>query len=828
MATLLHRLGRWAAAHARRVIVGWVVLLLALGGAAAAFASPLSNTVTIPGSDFSRVLDELGSKVPDASGGFATVVVTADAPIDASQRDRLATTFDRWARLPQVRRVIDPFQQQQRLDVADRDLATARTRIADGRSRLDAAWREISEAQGRLAQGREWIRILESEDPANARLPDIRAQVAAGGPRLTKAKSDWQAGSTELAGAEARYADGLEQRRLIGATRMVTEDGRSALVQVQFDRDVNSVEPSTKEAIQEIGAALGGTGLHLAFSKDITQENSLLGPGEAIGVGIAAVVLLVTLGSLVAAGLPILGALLGVGIGLAGALATTRFLDLHAMTPSLALMLGLAVGIDYALFIVNRHRVQLRAGMPVADSVTLAVATAGSAVLVAGLTVVVALVALVVTGIPLLAQMGLVAAATVVVSVLVALTATPAALALVGERVLRRRDRAAAPAAEAASGGRHIRLVTGHPVLATLAVVLVTGLLAVPAATLRLGLPDGSGEPLGSSAHTAFVLAEERFGAGVNGPVILVADLPRPASTGADVLHEQVEIARRVAVVDGVRSVVPFGVSADHRTLAFQVVPTTGPAAAETATTVRFLRATADTIEAETGATIGLTGQTVADLEVSQRLSAALPPYLAVVVGLSLLLLATVFRSLWVPTIATLGFLLSVAASFGATVAVYQWGWLGGVLGVATPGPILSFMPIMLIGVLFGLAMDYQMFLVAGMKEAHAHGEDAATAVRTGFGHGARVVTAAALIMASVFGGFVFADLTMIRPIGFGLAVGVLVDAFLVRMTLVPALMSLTGEAAWRFPRVLDRIAPHLDVEGTSLERPGAREAFAH
>jgi RND superfamily putative drug exporter len=264
-------------------------------------------------------------------------------------------------------------------------------------------------------------------------------------------------------------------------------------------------------------------------------------------------------------------------------------------------------------------------------------------------------------------------------------------------------------------------------------------------------------------------------------------------------------------------------VSDDRRTLAFQVVTEAGPADEETSETVRLLNASAGPIGEATHSEIGLTGQTVANIEISEQLGQALPPYLGIVIGLSLILLTVVFRSILVPLVATAGFLLSVGASFGAAVAVYQWGWLGSLLGVDTPGPMLSFMPIMLIGVLFGLAMDYQMFLVSGMKEAHAHGTDARSAVRHGFTHGSKVVLAAALIMAAVFAGFVFAHLTMIRPIGFALAVGVLVDALLVRMTLTPAVMHLLGEAAWWMPRWLDRILPDLDVEGTALERMEAK-----
>ncbi len=515
-------------------------------------------------------------------------------------------------------------------------------------------------------------------------------------------------------------------------------------------------------------------------------------------------------------------------------MAFTSVVEMNTTTPALALMLGLAVGIDYALFIVNRHRGNILRGMPLLESVARSVATAGSAVTFAGTTVVIALAALVLSGIPILAEMGVVAAATVAVAVLVAVTVSPAVLRLMGTRVISRRAWRRAGfehPGDLAEGARHSRdteeehgawfvgLVTRVPWLTVLGVVAVLGVLAVPAASMRLGLPDGGSEPTGSSAYTAYSTIADEFGPGMNGPVVGLATLPpHPGTrTDAEVLHEQATVVRTLGEVDGVASVVPFGVSADRSTLAFQVVPTTGPAEEQTRSTLDGIQTAAGILQRHDGIEVGLTGQTVANIEISDRLASALPTYLLVVVGLSLLILMVVFRSLVVPLVATGGFLLSVAAAFGATTAVHQWGWLGALFGVTQPGPLLSFMPIILIGVLFGLAMDYQMFLVSGMHEARAHGEESRAAVRSGFVHGAKVVTAAAVIMTSVFLGFAYSHLVMVRPIGFGLAVGVLVDAVLVRLTLTPALMHLLGDRAWYLPRWLDRLLPELDVEGLTL-----------
>ncbi len=438
--------------------------------------------------------------------------------------------------------------------------------------------------------------------------------------------------------------------------------------------------------------------------------------------------------------------------------------------------------------------------------------------------------------------MGVVAAVTVAVSVVVALTIAPAVLRLMGPRVVSRRGWRRAgfatpgdPATRAGSaatgpeehGGWYVARVTRHPWLTLLGVVAIVGISALPVRAMNLGLPDGGSEPSGSSAYTAYTTIADEFGPGMNGPIVAVATLPPldTPRTDSEVLRARADIASTFADLDPVASVVPFGESADRATLAFQIVPTSGPAAETTRETLAAVESAAGVLERRSGIEVGLTGQTVANIEISDRLAAALPGYLAVVVGMSLLILLAVFRSLVVPLVATGGFLLSVAAAFGATVAVHQWGWLGQLFGVTQPGPLLSFMPIILIGVLFGLAMDYQMFLVSGMHEARAHGEDSRAAIRSGFVHGARVVSAAAIIMTSVFLGFAFSHLVMVRPIGFGLAVGVLVDAFLIRMTLTPAVMHLLGDTAWWIPRWLDRLLPDLDVEGLALaERLAAQD----
>ena len=348
--------------------------------------------------------------------------------------------------------------------------------------------------------------------------------------------------------------------------------------------------------------------------------------------------------------------------------------------------------------------------------------------------------------------------------------------------------------------------------LVTVAALLT---IAIPSLSMRLGLPDGSSEPADSASYRAFSLTESEFGAGANGTLLVTATLPE-GLTDDEVLEKQVLVAQAIADNDDVTAIAPIAVSDDNRLTAFQVIPAEGPNSVSTEQLVRDLR---DLPAIESGIALGVAGQAAINIDISESLQNVLPLYLLVVVGLSLLIMILVFRSILVPLIATGGFILSLFATFGATVAVFQWGWFAQVFGLHSTGPILSFLPVILTGILFGLAMDYQLFLASGMREAYVHGAPARLAVMQGVKAGRAVVTAAGLIMVAVFGGFVFSDATIIRAIGFGLAFGVLIDAFIVRMLLMPALMHLLGTSAWWLPRWLDRILPNVDVEGAALER---------
>lgn len=597
--------------------------------------------------------------------------------------------------------------------------------------------------------------------------------------------------------------------------KSIAPDGSLALVKVVYQVPSPEVTDADRDALQAAAESTRAAGWTVEFGGDAMQGVPVTQPTEGIGVVIAAIVLVMTFGSLIAAGLPLLTALVGVGIGMAGITALSGVVDLNANTPVLALMIGLAVGIDYALFIVSRHRSELESGASPEDAAATAVGTAGSAVVFAGLTVIIALAGLTVVGIPILGQMGLAASATVAVAVLIAITLLPAVLGFAGTKVLGgrvpglRRTTKSGPTA----GERWASFLSRRRVVMLLATVAGLAVLAVPAADMRLGLPTDATAAPDSTQHKAYDLISESFGPGLNGPLVVVLDVESDPQGTAQVAMQ------RIGSLDDVAMVTPPQFNRDRDTALLTVIPASGPQTQETEDLVADIRDLGGELEADTGATTSVTGATAMNIDISQTMSDALLPYLSLVVGLAFILLVIVFRSLLVPLSATLGFLGSVGATFGAVVAVFQWGWLGDLLGVDATGPVMSVLPVLLIGVLFGLAMDYQVFLVTRMREEYVHGSAPDKAMITGFKHGSRVVVAAALIMISVFAGFVLAESVLIQSIGFALAFGVAVDAFVVRMTIVPALMSLLGRSAWWLPRWLDRVLPNVDVEGEKLTR---------
>jgi RND superfamily putative drug exporter len=596
---------------------------------------------------------------------------------------------------------------------------------------------------------------------------------------------------------------------------LVSSDGRIALSQVNFDVPVDALQEGSLEAVQQATEQAGQAGVQVEFGGDAVVEEGGAPIGELLGFGVAALVLAITFGSLVAAGLPLLTAVVGIGIGLAGITAATGFVDLSSEVPTLALMVGLAVGIDYALFIISRHRGQLFAGMDPEESAGRAVGTAGGAVVFAGATVVIALAALSVVGIPFLTAMGLAAAATVAVAVLVAITLVPALLGFAGPRLTKGKNfETGARAAKPTVGSRWVGLVTRHRVPAVLLTVLALGAAAIPVLDMRLGMPDDSTAAPGNTNRKAYDLLTDGFGPGFNGPLTVVVD-------GAQVKGAAETVARELRLNPDVASAGEPALNRAGDTAIISVVPKSGPSTQQTKDLVKDIRVRAGTLEREIGAEVLVTGQTAVNIDVSERLGDALIPFLAVVVGLAFLLLTIAFRSILVPLTAIAGFLLTIGAAFGAVVAVFQQGFGADLIGVAQTAPIISLLPILIIGILFGLAMDYQVFLVSRMREEHVRGAGPTTSVTEGFRHGARVVAAAALIMGAVFSGFILEDGAVIKSVGFALAFGILVDAFVVRMTLIPAVMALLGERAWWLPRWLDRILPRVDIEGSSLVQEG-------
>lgn len=615
--------------------------------------------------------------------------------------------------------------------------------------------------------------------------------------------------------------------RAVGVTApqqagLVSADQRTAVGVVHFRGDPSQIDKNARTVVEHSAEPAREAGLEVVVGGSIYRAAGEMHPGitEVLGLAVAVVVLFITFGSLLAAGMPLLSALVGIGTAVGGLLAVSAVTSVSSTALTLALMLGLAVGIDYALFILSRHRAQLATGLSPAESAARANATAGSAVVFAGTTVIIALSALTVIGIPFLTVMGLAAAGAVLVAVAVATTLLPALAGFAGARLTprvgsRAHKRATGGGADA-MGARWARLVTRRPVVTVVTVAAALGLVAAPVVSLSEALPNNGSAAVSSGQRQAYDIIAEKFGQGFNGPLVLVVEAP---DGGTQVAAEAVTAVRKLPNVAFVAPPQPTQAAGQSVVV---VVPATAPESPQTADLVHAIRD--DVSRAVPGARIAVTGDTAVTIDVSDRLAASLLPFIGIVVGLSLLLLIVVFRSIAVPVKATATFLLSVAAALGATVAVFQWGWGAEFLGVSRTGPVVSFLPIILVGVLFGLAMDYQVFLVSGIREQWERTRNAADSVVEGTRHNARVVTAAATIMVVVFASFVPTGDAVVKPIAFALAVGVLVDAFAVRLTLVPAILALLGKRAWWLPRWFERRLPKVNIEGTQAEESIVRQ----
>jgi RND superfamily putative drug exporter len=612
----------------------------------------------------------------------------------------------------------------------------------------------------------------------------------------------------------------------LGAAQ-VSSDGTVAYLTVTYDASAYNIPIEDIEAVGEIAAhanghAVGGAELTVGHGGQAASRltNPEVGPGEMIGVAIAAVILFIAFGSFIATTVPLISAVvaLAASLGILGLVAAGT--PITSSGPTIAVLLGLGVGIDYALFIVNRHRLGLKAGRTVTDSVIAATTTSGRAVVFAGITVVIALAGMFVPQIAFLSGLAIAAAITVLLSVAASITLVPAMLQLYGHRVLPRRVRTRlaheGSLAEAVpEPGRFARLVERRPWLTSIAALAVLGVLAVPALEMRLGNADQGNDPAGTPTRIAYDLVAEGFGDGANGPLVVVADLgelgplnPAAPPAALETLLGDLASDPEIAAVLGP---LPNG---DGTAVIIQAIPTTSPQAVETEDLVHRVRTEYAVAAADAGLAVHVGGSVASSIDFTDALEDSLPVFFAIVIGLSVIVLTVAFRSLTLPLVGAAMNLISAAASFGIIVAVFQWGWGNELVGVGEGGPIEPFAPLILFALLFGLSMDYQVFLVSRIAELwHATGDNA-LAVRRGLAEVSRVIIAAASIMVVVFGSFVTSDARVMKLLGLGLAVAIFIDAFVVRVVLMPSIMRVLGRANWWMPAWLDRTLPHLEIDG--------------
>ncbi len=855
MAKILFNLGRWSYLHKKRVIAAWLLLFVGIAAAALGFQKGFNDVFEIKDVPSTHATEMLQEKFP----GTKNPAESTDVNIVFGA--------------PEGKKLEDP----ELMAAMDETVASLRNNVPD------------------FKEGMQFGNPVELNDKLGKMLVD---QMTKQGMPEATAKSD--AENLRMYSADGRYGTMTFSYDVPLPADVTDEDRQAVYDAIQISRDAG------------MDVEVGGPG----FGDPIAVEPI----SEIAGVVVALIILFFTFGSLLAAGLPLATAIVGVGIGALVTVGATAVLPLNSITPTLGLMIGLAVGIDYALFIMSRYRDELRQGRSRPDAIGLAAGTAGSAVVFAGLTVTIALVGLRLADIPFLSYMGYFAAISVMVAVAVALTFLPALLGACGSRVFRKdatfgQQYASALVGEDAAHGyftggpagrgravrvggddgerqragdgqhkqglasRWIKLVYSFPGISIAVVMLVLAALTLPALNLQLSLPNDKTANVDSTQRKAAEMLEEGFGPGRNAPFLVVVngenanpDSPAlatyiqgqadaqgaggdtqgaegqadaqgaggdaPEAQGAETgqgAGDKTKAAAQASFIYAmenlgsnihVKHAQLIGQSEDGLAAQLLITPEGGPTEEGTATLIHALRGQQNVIEKETGVDMGITGLIPIQQDVTDQLSDAMPIYLLLVVGLALVLLLMIFRSITVPIMAALGFLLSVGGAFGLTVLVWQEGWAGL---WNSPGPLISFMPIFLIGVTFGLAMDYQMFIVSRMRERFKHEsfEAAKTSKYTpvedsvifGFGMGAKVVTVAALIMIGVFASFIFQPLPFVQIFGFALGAAVLFDAFLVRMTFIPAMMVLLGKATWYMPKWLDSILPTFDVEGSQLER---------
>jgi putative drug exporter of the RND superfamily len=772
VATYLYRIGRWAYLNKYKMIGIWLLVLVGMGVAAATLSKPTTESFSIPGVPSVKAQNEMVEAFPEKPKFSENIAITyvVQAPAGATLTE------------PEYQAAINT--------------------MVDQMKQFDGVKAPESIANPFDTYGTQ-------QNPGPGRDAVVAFNEETFGTSPAEAQADAQVTSP------------------INADATMVQLG--AAFDVEAAADVSS---SAHTEMDKIADQARDSGLTVEMSGTAMPQPAMGMTSELIGVAVGAIVMILTFASLVAWGMPLITAIIGVAIGMMGVTAATFFFDLSSETPILATMIGLAVGIDYALFILSRYRHEVHRSKTRAEAAGKAVGTAGSAVVFAGATVFIALAALFIVNIPFLTAMGLAAAGTVLVAVLVALTLLPAILGVFGEKAFAGRIKSLNPPdvtkhdpARRHNGQRWINQVVRRPGVFAIGGIVLLALITIPISGLKLGLPNNGNSDPGTTERMAYDMVADGYGPGVNNPFVVVVN-------GSEIADESQRLVAFNGLVDQIRGVddvaeaviSPGDVSANSETAIISVIPASASGEDATQDLVKDLRGMESSVAEQTGLTYGVTGQTAIEIDVSDKLSSALIPYLIVVVGLAFILLMIVFRSILVPLTAALGFLLSIGATFGATVAIFTNGDLGL---VGNPQPLVSFLPIILIGIVFGLAMDYQVFLVSRMREAYVHGMSAKEAIVDGFSHSARVVAAAAAIMISVFAAFMLQDMVFIKAMGFALAIAVFFDAFVVRMTVIPAVLALLGDKAWSLPKWLDKILPNVDIEGDSLNKTLAAEEAA-
>jgi RND superfamily putative drug exporter len=603
------------------------------------------------------------------------------------------------------------------------------------------------------------------------------------------------------------------------ASILQSRDAAVGSAQIIYDIAAQEVSDSQIEALFATAEPAEDAGLQVGFGGQVAETIQVeqARTAELVGLSVAILVLLVAFGSVIAMLTPLIGAVVGVGVGLLLIRLLATGMDVAYVAPTMASMIGIAVGIDYALFVVTRHRQHLAQGQDPATSIAIATHTAGRSVIFAGVTVMISMLGMTLVGIPLIASMGVSVAITVAVAVLVAITLLPAVLGLVGTNIDRLRTPFVRVRAEVDSesttawSARWAKAVIARPWPALLVGVAFLGVLAVPAFSLTTGWPDARNDPAGSPPRVAFDLLTRGFGIGANAPLLVVVDLAQPSDDALEV------IAQQLGSIDGVSGITPPILNESGDTALIQVTPTTGPEDERTADLVATLRDQV-ALEQSTGTSLNVTGATAFYVDINQRLDSRLILFIAAVVLLSFVLLTAVFRAPVVAAKAALMNLLGIGAAYGVVVAVFQWGWAKDLIGLEQTAPVISFLPMALFAVLFGLSMDYEVFILSRIREAWLMDGDNSRAIIHGMTASARVITAAAAIMFAVFASFIAGDSIEIKMFGVGLAVAVLLDATVIRLLLVPAAMELLGDRNWWIPSWLDRILPNLDIEGADID----------